>query len=914
MNRLLLSPVAMGFLPVVVLHVVVLAYFLGQKHKSGQTKLLVGWFFSMGLMSVAQFAMRVIGGPLEIYLGWLGSMCSALAAQLLWLQFAYHFPRLVYAREARVALGISIAIIVVTLGLIVSEVLVCPKELSYSFEKFIVIISGPCDDQVLRFGQFNTVIQPLVYLWSLIVWLREVYTFSSTVRPGGLGPRSWRGLRALWQPLGKEAKAARAFCLVMLTAVAPLVAVTLEPRGILPVGTFSATWLLSLFAIILVYVNNSPESSTFLVKLVGVSLVTLLVVLGVVNLMILDAHQETYEQARLIELDSVKSLIEVGHIDLAPAQVQYVVARPASGGLFSTSYQLIFSRVQGLSAQFFVEQDARLLSGLAQGTLTGQWAVAFEHTWIGPEAATWSLGEGLERLAIPEGVRTYRGTFSPPQERYIRYAFVLGDVLYEVGYSHASYLQDIHRTAMPLVGLTIGATVLVVLGFPLFFRVSLIRPLQNLLRGVARVDDGDLDVTVPIEAEDEIGFLTTAFNRMVRSLSASEADLRSEIAERQRAEDEARALSVMLEQRVADRTRDLTALYEVSATASHALDLETLLSESLARTMAAMQVGMGLVCLLEEERSLHTIAQRGVPVELMAQIEDVMGDRDVVDWLVEHREPMLLRDIFYSGTGSAAPPSALVAPMCAGGQVQGILCLIQGSPQGFSMEEVTLLASVADQVGVAVQSDRLRAQAQEASVLQERQRLARDLHDSVTQSLYSLTLLAEGGRRLVKAGTLESAEDYFADLRQIALQSLKEMRLLIYELRSPVLEQEGLVGALQQRLDAVEGRTGVETRLLVEEEGQLAAPVEEALYRIAVEALNNILKHAAATSVMVQVRINDERAELEIVDDGRGFDPEAITDQGGMGLVTMRERTERLGGTLTILSAPGEGTKVEVTL
>jgi signal transduction histidine kinase len=163
-------------------------------------------------------------------------------------------------------------------------------------------------------------------------------------------------------------------------------------------------------------------------------------------------------------------------------------------------------------------------------------------------------------------------------------------------------------------------------------------------------------------------------------------------------------------------------------------------------------------------------------------------------------------------------------------------------------------------------------------------------------------------------GTLESAEDYFADLRQIALQSLKEMRLLIYELRPPVLEEEGLVGALQQRLDAVEGRTGMETRLLVDGEGQLAAPVEEALYRIASEALNNTLKHAAATSVTVRIRINDQRAELEIVDDGRGFDPGAITDQGGMGLVTMRERTERLGGTLTILSAPGEGTRVKVIL
>lgn len=129
-----------------------------------------------------------------------------------------------------------------------------------------------------------------------------------------------------------------------------------------------------------------------------------------------------------------------------------------------------------------------------------------------------------------------------------------------------------------------------------------------------------------------------------------------------------------------------------------------------------------------------------------------------------------------------------------------------------------------------------------------------------------------------------------------------------------VLEQEGLVRALQQRLDAVEGRAAVEARLLVEEEGRLTAPVEEALYLIALEALNNALKHAAATSVTVRIRAAGERAELEVSDNGRGFDPQAVRDTGGMGLVTMRERAEGLGGALTILSAPGEGTRVKVSV
>ncbi len=263
----------------------------------------------------------------------------------------------------------------------------------------------------------------------------------------------------------------------------------------------------------------------------------------------------------------------------------------------------------------------------------------------------------------------------------------------------------------------------------------------------------------------------------------------------------------------------------------------------------------------------------------------------------------------------AAPRAYIGVPIRTGGRALGVLSVLRETdlPQ-FDEEEMALLTSVADQIGVIVESTRLRQRAEQAAVIEERGRLARDLHDSVTQSLYSLTLLAETGRRSAETGDLQSVANYLDRLGDVAQQSLKEMRLLLYELRPPALEQEGLVIALQQRLDAVEGRAGVETRLLAEEEIELAATVEEALYRIALEALNNALKHAGARSVTVQVRADGEHAELEIIDNGRGFDLNTVSDTGGMGLVTMRERAERLGGALTIISAPGEGTRVKVSI
>jgi PAS domain S-box-containing protein len=203
-------------------------------------------------------------------------------------------------------------------------------------------------------------------------------------------------------------------------------------------------------------------------------------------------------------------------------------------------------------------------------------------------------------------------------------------------------------------------------------------------------------------------------------------------------------------------------------------------------------------------------------------------------------------------------------------------------------------------------------EAQAQAALEERQRLARELHDSVTQSLYSLTLLAEASRRTAQSGDVSKVVDNIARLGETAQQALKEMRLLVYELRPLALEQAGLADALQNRLDAVEKRAGVQAQLRVELNVELPAEVENTLYRVAQEALNNSLKHAEANKVVVSLRSSRKQVEMEVVDNGRGFEVEAPRDQGGLGLVSIRERVEALGGTWSISSRPGGGTRVLV--
>ncbi len=374
----------------------------------------------------------------------------------------------------------------------------------------------------------------------------------------------------------------------------------------------------------------------------------------------------------------------------------------------------------------------------------------------------------------------------------------------------------------------------------------------------------------------------------------------------------------MLEQRVADRTRELSTLHQVMAVTSASLDMAEVLESALEPVLAAMGSEMGAIHLLDETgETLHLAAWRGIPPDLVGQVESVPVNSGLTGWVVEQSRPLVVPDV------STGPRPLLAIPVCgsqayigaairAKGQVLGVLSVVSEGGRQFKVEEVNLLDSIANEVGGAIENARLYQQAERLAVVRERERLARELHDSVTQSLYSLHLLSEAGRQLAVTGDTERVKGYLERLGEISQQALKEMRLLVYELRPLALKREGLAGALQQRLDAVEKRAGVDVRLLVEGEIELPTSVGEGLYRIAQEALNNILKHAKATRVTVRIHSENSRVALEIVDNGTGFDPDEMTDYGGMGLASMRERAEKLGGSLTVLSKPGQGTTIRV--
>jgi signal transduction histidine kinase len=217
-----------------------------------------------------------------------------------------------------------------------------------------------------------------------------------------------------------------------------------------------------------------------------------------------------------------------------------------------------------------------------------------------------------------------------------------------------------------------------------------------------------------------------------------------------------------------------------------------------------------------------------------------------------------------------------------------------------------------------VENARLLADVGRNAALLERQRLARDLHDSVSQALFSMTLHAGAAQRHLESagiGPGTSAAREIERLRELTTGALAEMRALIFELRPGALAEEGLVAAVCKQAAALEARTGTSVRVDAPAERlELSPDVEEHLYRLVLEALNNALKHADADSVDVDLHLEDRHVEtghlvVAVRDTGRGFDPRQ-EHPGHLGLHTMRERASALGGRLDLTSAPGKGTTV----
>lgn len=270
--------------------------------------------------------------------------------------------------------------------------------------------------------------------------------------------------------------------------------------------------------------------------------------------------------------------------------------------------------------------------------------------------------------------------------------------------------------------------------------------------------------------------------------------------------------------------------------------------------------------------------------------------------------PMAGADVRYGAGGFTLATLPVVAGGADGGTLRALY--LPGTQPG--PEELAFLLSIADHAGTALHAAELIRRASERAGEQERARLARELHDSVAQALYGITLGAKTARATLGRDPDKTRASLDYTIR-LAEGGVSEMKALLFSLRPDALEEGGLIAALAQNAHALEARHGLTVHAELGREPSLSPGAQAAAYRIAQEALHNVVKHARASRVWLSVREEGDSVTLTVRDDGRGFDPAALPG-GTLGQRSMRERAQGVGGTLAVRGTPGAGTTVTLTL
>lgn len=384
-----------------------------------------------------------------------------------------------------------------------------------------------------------------------------------------------------------------------------------------------------------------------------------------------------------------------------------------------------------------------------------------------------------------------------------------------------------------------------------------------------------------------------------------------------------------LEQAVEDRTRELSTILDVSQRIASTLELEPLLNLILDQIASIIPYSGAAIYTLEDGKLKVAAYQLpdlpSLPPSLSLSLENAGPYRPVI---IE-KKVLILDDV------KGAPPLSLAfqelgvhpkssafrhsrswigIPLISRDQVTGLLSLTHNEPGYYTQTHARLAQAITNQVAVAIENARLYEQAQDLATLEERNRIARELHDSVTQLLYGISLYSTAAGRSIRKENFKQVEDNLTEIKENALQALQEMRLLILELNPPLLQKHGLVVALKASLESIESRAGLETDLRTDGVSHLPSAIEPDLYRIAMEALNNLVRYSRAKKVSVDLQTRSNWVILDIYDNGVGFELEFARHSGGMGIQNMEQRARKLGGRLEIISRPGAGTRIKAEI
>jgi PAS domain S-box-containing protein len=376
----------------------------------------------------------------------------------------------------------------------------------------------------------------------------------------------------------------------------------------------------------------------------------------------------------------------------------------------------------------------------------------------------------------------------------------------------------------------------------------------------------------------------------------------------------------LLEERVTGRTRELAGLLAVARCLAAVVDPADI-QRTLSREAGGVLTRSALSVWRLEAGCLVPVTagggSEGVPLAGLPRAGRLLEAGELVRSRGAGTDGELYAELAGAGLVPAGAPGALVLPLVAAGELMGVLGVTRLGPPRYRPEEVSAAQALASQAAVALGNVALFRRAQAVAAAETRQAIARDLHDSVSQILFSVTLqvrAAQAALRTAGLGEDHPAARALAEVSELNHGALAEMRALIFELRPGALAEEGLVAAVSKHAAAVAAREGIDVDVTGPADRLPLRPeTEEQLYRLTQEALNNVVKHARTVAASVVVTSSPAQVTVAIRDDGIGFDP-SLGRPGHLGLASMRERVTRLGGRLDVASAPGCGTTITATV
>jgi nitrate/nitrite-specific signal transduction histidine kinase len=420
-------------------------------------------------------------------------------------------------------------------------------------------------------------------------------------------------------------------------------------------------------------------------------------------------------------------------------------------------------------------------------------------------------------------------------------------------------------------------------------------PIQKLIQAAEQVTAGKFKQRIEVKTGDEIETLADQFNLMSAELEESYSSL---------------------EKKVADRTRELAILNSIISVANHSLNIQETLQDALNKTVEQMGFDAGAAFRFEPDaRSTLLMAHQGlepaVAIDLVNRYA-ITSQRlpvypeEVITLGIEDFEDEKLKDVL----SKLGLQLLTYIPLSTKGRKLGFFILGKHDASQLSPEELSLFGSIGQQIGVAMENASLYEQAEQAAIAAERQRLARELHDAVTQTLFSANLIADVLPRIWKRNAEEGMQS-LEELRQLTRGALAEMRTLLLEMRPESIERADIKSLLTQLADAFIGRARIPLDLEIDGDCELTQEVKIVFYRVAQEALNNIAKHSGARQAGLYFKCQPGQVTLLIKDDGLGFEPDSIPP-GHMGVAIMCERANSIGANLRIESQVGQGTTVEL--